>query len=122
MRVAFQDQAIFEGAGSLSSALQMTYFWSAGCLAHEAPFATGGEACAAAAVQPGFFQLSDHFSGGHGGQGFAQGLVTVVNDIIFDVFGVDNASPLEYDALFGWQSAFARRQPGNAAGQLADGS
>ena len=65
----------------------------------EFPFQTGGEARAAAASQTGVEHGLDDLLGGHLGEDLAQSGITVVSDIIVDLFGIDNAAVSQSDAL-----------------------
>ena len=94
--------------GSLSSALQITYFLLPAALLTNFHFEAGREARAAAPLQTRSLELGDHVRGRHLGQRLAQRLIAVVRDVVFDALRIDQARALQHDALLGGQRALAR--------------
>ena len=62
------------------------------------PFTSGGETCAAATAKSAFTDSVDYFLRLHFRQNLDERLVTVVSDVLVDVFGVDYAAIAKSDA------------------------
>ena len=85
--------------GSPSSALQMTYLWSPGGQAGEAPLHAGEEAGAAAAAQAGLDDAVDQAVGVLLREHLAQGLVAADREVVVDDLGVDAAAVAQHDPV-----------------------
>ena len=96
--IAFQHGAVHERAGIafIGVAEHVLGFGRFG--SHELPLEAGGEACAAAAAQPGV----EHFLKGgltaHG-KGLGYALIAAVGDVFKDVFRVDASAVAQHEAL-----------------------
>ena len=95
VRVAFEDGTIHERAGVALVRVAADVLFLAGGIFGELPFPARREARAAAAAKAGLGDDVDNVLRGHFGQNFAECLVTVVSDVLLDLFGVDDAAVAE---------------------------
>ncbi len=100
MGVAFQHAAVHEGTRVAFVGVADDVFHFAGVLAGELPFFGSGETRAAASAQAGSKDFINHTVGGHFGDDFGQGHVTVFGDVIFDVEGINFAAVGKHHAHF----------------------
>ena len=89
MGVALKNGAIHECAGVAFVGVTANVFLISVITGSEFPFKTGRETGTAASAKTGIKYGLDNFGRCHFGKSLAECCVTIVSDILVDVFGVD---------------------------------
>ena len=84
MRIVFEDQAVFAGAGFAFIPVAQDIFWFGRLPGHERPLHPGAETRAATPAQAGVFHLIDHSVRAHG-QGLLHGLIAVQREVAVEI-------------------------------------
>ena len=95
--IAFQNRTVHECAGIAFVGIARNVLDFANCVVSKLPFTSGGETCAAATAKSALTDSVDYFLRLHFRQNLDECLVTVVSDVLIDVFGVDYAAVAKSD-------------------------